>query len=202
MKPRYLRLPFDGRVYGAGVHQRPYPGNIMTRVLFGLTTVAFVLSACQTTPSQNDDVSGLGDADSELITGALSTGDIDGLALDRPVPTLEWVSYAYGDRVLFDSDSAGLTTEGQEIVRGWADWMKMFPDIVVRIEGHCDERGTREYNLALGEKRATAVRNLLIALGVAPHRIAVVSYGKERPVVAGHTAESWSENRRGVLTLI
>ncbi len=80
--------------------------------------------------------------------------------------------------------------------------MRQFPEVAVRIEGHGDERGTREYNLALGDKRANAVRNLIIAYGIDPSRIGVVSFGKERPVVAGHTQKSWAQNRRGVLTII
>ena len=119
-----------------------------------------------------------------------------------PQPTLTYVTQTYGDRVLFAYDSTALTPQGQQIVKGWSEWMRQFPDVAVRIEGHCDERGTREYNLALGDKRANVIRNLMIAYGVDPARIAVVSFGKERPVVAGHTEEVWSENRRGMLTII
>jgi len=175
----------------------------MTRVLFGLLAVAFVVSGC-TTP-QTSDTASAGDgaaSGGELQIGSAPQGEVDGFRLDSPEGSLEWVSFAYGDRVFFDYDSASLTAEGAAVVQGWAEWMAMFPDIVVRIEGHCDERGTREYNLALGDKRANAVRNLLIAYGVAPDRIAVVSFGKERPLVAGHDDSSWGQNRRGVLTLI
>jgi peptidoglycan-associated lipoprotein len=73
--------------------------------------------------------------------------------------------------------------------------------VSVTVEGHCDERGTREYNLALGERRATAVRNALVALGISPNRIKTISYGKERPAVLGSNEAAWAQNRRGVTVI-
>ena len=119
-----------------------------------------------------------------------------------PQPTLTYLSQTHGDWVLFNYDSTTLTPQGQQIVKGWSEWMLAFQDLTVRIEGHCDERGTREYNLALGDKRANTIRNLMIAYGVDPSRIGVVSFGKERSVIVRHTNESWAENRRGVLTIM
>ena len=79
-----------------------------------------------------------------------------------------------------------------------ANWLKQYSQLTVTIEGHCDERGTREYNIGLGNRRATAVKNYLTALGISPNRVAIISYGKERPAVVGDTEESFAQNRRGV----
>ena len=174
------------------------------KTMFGLLAVGVLVVGCSTTGEQASTVSGDGDAlgDGILITGA-STGNVDGVGLSGvPQPTVDWVALEFGDRVLFDYDSAALTPDGLTMIRGWVEGMNLFPDVAVRIEGHCDERGTREYNLALGDKRASTVRDYMIARGMDPERIAVVSYGKEKPFIAGHTDESWRENRRGVLTII
>ena len=96
----------------------------------------------------------------------------------------------------FGLDSAELDDAGRAIVAADADIMKRYPTWVVTIEGHCDERGTAEYNLALGERRAVAVRTYLVALGISPDRLRTVSYGKEFPFDMGHTEAAWSKNRR------
>lgn len=103
-----------------------------------------------------------------------------------------------GDRVFFAFDSSTLSPDARAILDRQAVWMGKFSSVKVTVEGHCDERGTREYNLALGERRATAVRNYLVAKGVAADRVNTISYGKERPEVLGSTDESWARNRRGV----
>jgi peptidoglycan-associated lipoprotein len=96
----------------------------------------------------------------------------------------------------FGLDSSELDDAGRAVVSGNADIMKKYPTWAVTIEGHCDERGTAEYNLALGERRAVAVKAYLVALGVAPDRLRTVSYGKEFPFDMGHTESAWSKNRR------
>jgi len=106
-----------------------------------------------------------------------------------------------GDRVFFGYDEYNLSSEAKTLIEAQALWLKKYPNINFVIEGHCDERGTREYNLALGEKRAVAVRNYLVALGVESSRIETISYGKERPAVTGSDEESWSQNRRSVLVV-
>ncbi len=122
----------------------------------------------------------------------------------RPAPTVSWLEYTdpnkngYADRVFFGTDLYNIDAQAQETVQAWARWLKAHPGSTVLIEGHCDERGTREYNLALGARRATAVRNYLIALGIQPNRVRTISYGKERPAVAGANEEAWAKNRRGV----
>jgi peptidoglycan-associated lipoprotein len=103
-----------------------------------------------------------------------------------------------GDRVFFDTDSFQLTSEARGVLENQAKWLQKNLAVTLSIEGHADERGTREYNLALGERRATSVRDYLIALGVNPDRIQTISYGKERPVDPRSEADAWSKNRRGV----
>lgn len=106
-----------------------------------------------------------------------------------------------GDRVLFGYDSYSLASGARQTLENQAQWLKQNSSRSFTIEGHADERGTREYNLALGERRANSVKNYLVALGVDPRRITVISYGKERPSSAGSNPSSWSENRRGVTVL-
>jgi peptidoglycan-associated lipoprotein len=106
-----------------------------------------------------------------------------------------------GDRVFFDFDKSDIKPEGRTVLQRQADWLKKYPNVTVTVEGHCDERGTREYNLALGERRASAVKKMLVALGVATNRVSTISYGKERPAVVGSTEAAWAQNRRGVTVI-
>jgi peptidoglycan-associated lipoprotein len=122
----------------------------------------------------------------------------------RPNPKVSWSDFTnqarngYSDRVFFAFDQYDLDASARGTIEAWARWMKAHEGSRVLIEGHCDERGTREYNLALGARRANAIRDYLIALGVSARRIRTVSYGKERPAVAGSNEEAWAKNRRGV----
>ena len=102
-----------------------------------------------------------------------------------------------GERVYFDLDQYRLDTEDQDILKRQAAWLASYPDIRILVAGNADERGTREYNLALGERRANAVKEYLVSLGVSASRVDTVSYGKERPVVAGSDDQSWALNRNG-----
>ncbi len=103
-----------------------------------------------------------------------------------------------GDRVFFGTDSYDLTGEARSTLERQATWLQQYSNLSVTVEGHADERGTREYNLALGARRAESVKNYLIALGVDPRQVEVISYGKERPAVPGADETAWSQNRRGV----
>ena len=105
------------------------------------------------------------------------------------------------DHVYFETDSASLVPEAQQVLQKQAAWLQVFPQHAVTIEGHADERGTREYNLALGERRAQAVVNYLTALGIDPKRLKTISYGKERPICTEPNEACWAQNRRGVSTL-
>jgi len=103
-----------------------------------------------------------------------------------------------GDRVFYDYNRADLKPEARATLERQAAWLKKYPDVRLQVEGHADERGTREYNLALGERRATAAKNYLVALGISSSRLTTISYGKERPAVLGSNEAAWAQNRRGV----
>lgn len=106
-----------------------------------------------------------------------------------------------GDRVFFETDATTLTAEGRLTLDRQSAWLTQYGQYVIQIEGHADERGTREYNLALGARRAASTRDYLISRGIAPTRLSVVSYGKERPVATCNDITCWSQNRRAVTVL-
>jgi peptidoglycan-associated lipoprotein len=106
-----------------------------------------------------------------------------------------------GDRVYFDFDQSAVRTDGRAILDKQAEWLKKYTNYPILIEGKCDERGTREYNLALGERRANSVRQYLIAKGIPTTRIKTISYGKERPEVVGSDEAAWARNRVGITAL-
>ena len=106
-----------------------------------------------------------------------------------------------GDRVYFDTDMSSIREDGRAVLAKQAEWLKKYTNYPITIEGKCDERGTREYNLALGERRANAARQYLIAQGIPADRIKTISYGKERPAVLGSNETAWAQNRRGVTVI-
>ena len=161
------------------------------------TLMVLFLAACATTPKDSADSSGSGssssgsDVSSEgTITETAGSGIVSGSQEDLIVNV--------GDRVFFGYDSSDLDSDALELLQDQVAWLKQNSDVSVTIEGHCDERGTREYNLALGEKRAQAVKNYLIGLGINPDRVSTISYGKERPAVVGSNDGAWAQNRRSV----
>lgn len=115
--------------------------------------------------------------------------------------TQEHLVVNVGDRVFFEFDSAGLTEEATETVDRLAAWMQQNNGIDIAIEGHADERGTREYNLALGARRASAVRDHLVLMGVDADRLETISFGEERPAVMGSNEQAWAQNRRAVFVV-
>lgn len=104
----------------------------------------------------------------------------------------------YGDRIYFDTDRFNVDTEDQTTLQQQAQWLARYPNTRITVEGHADERGTRDYNLALGERRANSAKNYLTSVGVDASRIQTVSYGKERPQAMGSDEQSWAQNRRAV----
>ena len=103
-----------------------------------------------------------------------------------------------GDRVFFGFDKYSLTAEARATLEKQAAWLNKYPAVTVSLEGHADERGTREYNLGLGERRANSVKDYVVALGINPNRLKTISYGKERPVALGSNEAAWAQNRRSV----
>ena len=112
--------------------------------------------------------------------------------------TVEYLATGVRDRVFFATNKSTLTTASRDTLRKQAAWMRKKKNLTFSIEGHADERGTREYNLALGERRANAVKDYLMTYGISGSRLSVISYGKERPVNSGSTPLAWSQNRRSV----
>jgi peptidoglycan-associated lipoprotein len=152
--------------------------------VLALVSSLFLLAACDSTGTDSGDASGAGAAGTG--TGVLGQTS-DGVNV--------------GDRVFFAFDSSVLTAESQATLDRQSQWLKQHPSVNVVVEGHTDERGTREYNLGLGERRATATRNYLIGTGINGARISTISFGKERPAVMGHDESAWSQNRRAVTVI-
>ncbi|MBN8532137.1 MAG: peptidoglycan-associated lipoprotein Pal [Alphaproteobacteria bacterium] len=148
----------------------------------------FLLVACETAPTTDGTGAGAGGANAGL----------DGYDTAGLSPEQDALIREAGDRVFFALDSSELTSEGRATLTKQADFLKGRSELKFTIEGHCDERGTREYNLALGERRANAVKKFLVGAGISSSRLNTISYGKERPAVTGSNEEAWAQNRRGV----
>ena len=147
--------------------------------IFLVLMAGVILTACATTKK----VSTTGQMQGDVYTGT---------------DTVEYLASGVPDRVFFATNESILTTRSRETLRKQATWLRENSGINVVLEGHADERGTREYNLALGERRANAAKDYLMTYGVSASRISVISYGKERPVDSGSNPLSWSKNRRSV----
>jgi len=116
--------------------------------------------------------------------------------------SVEQFQQTAGDSVFFAFDQYALTSEARDTLRRQAEWLQMYPGVRIRVEGNCDERGTREYNLALGERRANAARDYLVSLGVDPSRVQIVSYGKERPRDPRSNQAAWAVNRNAQTVIL
>ena len=166
---------------------------------FGIVTALAVLAACSSAPpdsSSSQSGNGYGTQNGSQIGGTAS--GIDTAGAKAGPGSEEDLKQNVGDRVFFDTDQSGINAEGRKTLQRQAEWLKRYPNLTVTIEGHCDERGLREYNLALGDRRATAAKEMLIALGIDARRIKTISYGKERPAVVGSDESAWAQNRRAV----
>ena len=148
------------------------------RNAFLVVLACLVLSACATKK-----VATMGQMQGDVYTGTDS---------------VEYLADGVPDRVFFATNESILTTRSRDTLRKQAGWLRENSDVTVVLEGHADERGTREYNLALGERRANAAKDYLMTYGVSSNRISVISYGKERPVDSGSNPLAWSKNRRSV----
>lgn len=114
----------------------------------------------------------------------------------------DFVASVVADRVFFDTDKFDIDAEDQAALRSQSEWLGRYPAVRITIEGHADERGTRDYNLALGERRANSAKNYLAGLGVDPGRVTTISYGKERPDAIGSDEAAWARNRRAVTVTV
>jgi peptidoglycan-associated lipoprotein len=172
-----------------------------------LLAVIFTVSACA--GSQHDSDVGnvhVSEGHDEITPGPFNgAGTYDGVDQEglygvSPASQQDLVINV-GDRVFFGYDRYDLSQEAQRTLELQAEWLRNYPDVTVTVEGHCDERGTREYNLALGERRANSMKNYLVAMGVSPDRVSTISYGKERPSIVGTGPTVWAQNRRGVMVV-
>ena len=162
--------------------------------------LVFFLAACSTTPKDTADSSGSGStsSSSDVASGEGTVTETSPDSASIEPGSQEDLIVNVGDRVFFNYDSSDLDSDAQELLQDQVAWLKQYSDVSVIVEGHCDERGTREYNLALGEKRAQSVKNYLINLGISSDRVSTISYGKERPAVVGSNDGAWAQNRRSV----
>ena len=145
---------------------------------FLILVACLVLTACATKKTET-----MGQLQGDVYTGSDS---------------VEYLASGVADRVFFATNETVLTTASRETLRKQATWLRKNSDINVVLEGHADERGTREYNLALGERRANSAKDYLMTYGISSDRISVLSYGKEKPVDSGSNPLAWSKNRRSV----
>ena len=192
----------------------------MLHRLIALVAVAFFIAACETASQTTTDSSGesssttaassasttsssgssgSSSSSSSSSSGSSSSSSASGAITDKA--TAEDALAAIGNTVYFAFDSSALTADTEGTLMRQAAFLNANPALTVTIEGHCDERGTREYNLALGERRATAARDFLLAQGVDSARIRTISYGKERPAVAGSNESAWAKNRRSATVI-
>lgn len=161
--------------------------------LLAMLSALTLVAACETAPTDG----GLNDGAGNTGMGTGNDSSMYNSGTVRP-GSQEDLEQNVGDRVFFGYDSSVLTAEGQSTLERQAAWMKQHGSVRVTLEGHADERGTREYNIALGERRANAAKNYLVSLGIDSSRLSVVSYGKERPAVLGSTEDAYAQNRRAV----
>lgn len=165
-----------------------------------------LVAACETAPEETSDSAGSGStttqsssSDTTSSAAGTTTASTDAMKPSGPMKgSQEDLVANVGDRIFFEFDSFAIGPRARGTLERQASWLNRYGNITLTIEGHCDERGTREYNLGLGQRRAEAVKKYLMALGVAENRLATISYGKERPVALGSNDQSWAQNRRGV----
>jgi peptidoglycan-associated lipoprotein len=161
-----------------------------TGLKFAAVAAALFLSACTDKPKAMDTAPPPGNS---MTSSSTTSNVIPGSAEDLKVNV--------GDTVHFDYDAYAVTDEGRATLQRQAAWLAKYPSVRITVEGHCDERGTREYNLALGARRANSVKEYLVSLGVSAGRLDTISYGKERPICTESDESCYAQNRRGVSTV-
>lgn len=169
--------------------------------IVSLLAALVLVSACATEPEESQDTSSSGSQTASSNSTSSTTAAPAPAAPTVAPGSVKDFLVNVGDRIFFDLDSSDIRGDQVSNLEKQAAWLKQYGGVRVTIEGHADERGTRDYNLALGERRANAHRDYLVSLGVDPARLDVVSYGKERPAVLGSNEAAWAQNRRGVVVL-
>ncbi|WP_259782788.1 peptidoglycan-associated lipoprotein Pal [Aestuariispira ectoiniformans] len=169
--------------------------------ILSLLAALFLVAACST--GADESASGSSDGGATASSAGSNGSSVSSSGVDDVVAGSEREFLVkVGDRVFFNFDESNLRSNAQDTLAKQAAWLLKYPQVMIQVEGHCDERGTREYNLALGERRANSVKEYLVSLGVSADRISTISYGKERPAVEGSNAEAWAQNRRGVTRIV
>ena len=168
--------------------------------LFAIGFLGFALVGCSSTPAPEEKVETAESIENKQAATDKVNADIDAAKMAKAnalaAQKAELLASIEGKVVHFDFDRSEIKSKFYKVIKSNADYMALETSATVTIKGYCDERGTREYNLALGERRANAVKSALVAEGVSPGRINVVSYGEDNPVAEGHDESSWSLNRR------
>lgn len=168
----------------------------MSTVTKSIAILALLVTTACTNPDRFADGSGLGSGEINNGGGLSDPNAINQSNLDPSSP--QYFNQTVGNRVLFAVDQSTVSAEGAAVLDGQASWLAQNPSYIAMIEGHADEQGTREYNLALGARRSNAVREYLVSKGVADNRMRTLTYGKERPLEACSTEACYSKNRRAV----
>ena len=158
-----------------------------TQKLLGALAAVALLAACGS--DSNSDAAATGTGGAGLGSGSVRPGSQEDLVAN------------IGDRVFFETDRSSIRADQRPVLERQAGWMRQHQQVQVQVEGHADERGTREYNLALGQRRANAARDILVANGVSGARVSTISYGKDRPTALGSSEDAWAQNRRAVTSV-
>ncbi|MFV3128287.1 peptidoglycan-associated lipoprotein Pal [Niveispirillum sp. KHB5.9] len=169
----------------------------MKRTNLLLLAPLMLLAACSSVSDKDKEASTAGGYTTPFPGNAAGTSTVDQSNLNSNLSPQQQLAQI-GDRVFFGYDQFEVSPESAATLDKQAEWLRANPSITLTIEGHCDERGTREYNLALGQKRAASVQRYLAAAGIDNSRLQTLSFGKERPAVAGSSADVWAQNRRAV----
>ena len=160
--------------------------------------VALILAACATTPTETTSASKSSTTTSSSSSSTAASKSVVQNGVYVGDETVEMLAVDVPDRVFFAYDSYSLNNSAQANLKKQAKWLKANPSVTISVQGHADERGTREYNLALGDRRASSTKDFLMSQGISSDRITTISFGKERPVKSGSNATSWAQNRRSV----
>ncbi len=160
-----------------------------TKLLGAISAIALLAACSHNPPANTGGAGGMANTNSGPSTGSVVPGSQEDLVAN------------VGDRVFYELNSSTLTDAGQATLSKQADWLAKYPNVSIQIAGNCDDRGTEEFNLALGQRRANAAKDFLQAKGVSSSRITTISYGKDRPTALGDDEQAWSQNRNAITSV-